>query len=370
MAKEILVLNSGSSSLKFSLFSDQKQLLQGEVENIQKESSNFWVKGKLTYEESVTIADYKSAVEKVIQIINEYGSTISGIGHRLVFGGEEFIKPVFIDEKVLQKLRSLSSFAPLHMPQEIMAIEMMQKAFPKTKQIACFDTSFHHTIPKKAQLLGLPQKFSEVRRYGFHGLSFESIVAQFEKVPKKMIIAHLGSGVSLCALKEGKSIDTTMGLTPLGGVLMGTRPGDLDPGALLYLLQEKKISVEKLQEILYHESGLKGVSNITSDMKRLLEEKSPSAKEAISLFCYQIAKTIGSYIVALDGLDALVFTAAIGERSAIIRQKISSQLQSQGIYLDEEKNKGQKRLISQKSSIDVFVIPTQEEQVIAKAFEV
>ena len=370
MPKEILVLNSGSSSLKFSLFDGSKSLLQGEVENIKDGNSRFWVKGAITKQTTLSIPDQKSAVEQVLQVLEQYGtSSLVGIGHRLVFGGNEFLQPIIIDQEVIQKLHALSSFAPLHMTEEIAVIEMMQKHFSEVKQIASFDTCFHQSLPLKAQLLGLPKILHEegVRRFGFHGLSFESIVAEFETLPKKMIIAHLGNGVSLCALEEGKSIDTSMGLTPLGGLPMGTRPGDLDPGAVLYLLKQKNYSLGELERVFYHESGLKGVSGVSSDMKTLLASKEPFAEKAVELFCYRIAKMIGSYLIALDGLDALVFTGGIGERSPAIRSRICAQLQSIGVFLDDEKNLKNERIVSKKfNSAQVFVIPTQEEKIIAK----
>ncbi|MDN3506515.1 MAG: acetate/propionate family kinase [Simkaniaceae bacterium] len=358
MGKGILVLNSGSSSLKFSLFQEEK------------DTPRFLVKGTVTKQTTFSNLDQKNAIEQVVQVMEQCGiSSLAGIGHRLVFGGSEFLQPVLIDQEVVQRLQALSAFAPLHMTEEIAIIEMMQEHFPEVKQVACFDTSFHQSMPLKAQLLGLPRALhgEGVRRFGFHGLSFESIVAELKDLPKKMIIAHLGSGVSLCAVKEGKSIDTSMGLTPLGGLPMGTRSGDLDPGAVLYLLKQKNYSPEELERILYYESGIKGVSGISSDMKTLLDSKDPFAAEAMELFCYRIAKMIGSYVIVLDGLDALVFTGGIGEASPVIRSRICSQLKTLGVFLDDKKNQKNEHVISKKfNSVKVFVIPTREEKIIAK----
>lgn len=311
--KKVLVLNSGSSSLKYS-FEGQN----GEIENPEKALDRFKDK------------------------------EIDAIGHRIVFGGDDFPKPIVIDEHVMSNLRSLSKFAPLHMPNELSIVELFGKHFAGVPQVACFDTSFHRTIPKIARYFSINQELQKdgIKKFGFHGLSYESIVKQFDRCPDKMIVAHIGSGVSLCAIKGGESVDTSMGLTPLGGVMMGTRPGDLDPGVILYLLREKKISFDDLESLLYFKSGLRGMSGKSADIRELLEDKQ---EDVIDVFCYQIAKAIGAYGVALAGVDALVFTGGIGENSQEIRDRITDKIKSIGLSKDK-----------------IMVKPAQEEKMIER----
>ncbi len=323
MIRQILTVNEGSSSLKYSLY---------------EEDHCVWHKN---------MPRQKNAKDLILKEIKGLKKPLNAIGHRIVFGGSEFPAPVLIDDEVIGKLRKLSRFAPLHMPDEITLIEHLRRYFPDVAQVACFDTSFHQSLPPRAYLFPLPQSLQDegVRKHGFHGISFESIVDQVKPVPENMIVGHLGSGVSLAAIKNGISVDTTMGLTPLGGVAMGTRPGDLDPGILLYLLQERGYSPDELEHILYFESGLKGLSGQTSDMKTLLKENTEMSKQAIDIFCYQIAKVIGAYRVVLGGLDALIFTGGIGEHCPEILDRICHYLK--GIPVPQ-------------------VFPSQEEKIIAK----
>lgn len=369
MDKQILVLNSGSSSLKFALFRGETKTLWGEAENIGNKNGSFWTEGEFSEKTNKMIADHAQAIVLAMQSIKRSRHpNVDAIGHRVVFGGSHFQKPAKIDQRTLEHIKSLIPFAPLHMPHEIALIEMLQQRYPNTLQIACFDTSFHHTLPFCARLFSLPKSLREegIQRYGFHGLSFESIVQQMKPLPKKMIVAHLGSGCSICAIKEGKSIDTSMGLTPLGGVMMGTRPGDLDPGVILYLLQQKKLSIQEIETMLYHESGLQGVSALSSDMKQLLDDSSIDSKNAVELFCQKIAKTIASYLVSLGGLDSLVFTGGIGERAERVREKILSYLKPIGLVITQEANqKHQEKISSEQSSATIFIKKTAEEQVIA-----
>ncbi len=323
MSNHIITINRGSSSIKFSLYNGKRPLLNKNISHSKKGN------------------------EAIIKEIKTLGKKIDAIGHRIVFGGSEFTQPTRIDPEMIERLRKLSRFAPLHMPDEITLIQQLQEIFPNIVQVACFDTSFHQTLPPKAYIFPFPQSVQNegIRRYGFHGLSFESIVDQLNPMPEKLIACHLGGGVSLAAIKNGKSIDTTMGLTTLGGVVMGTRTGDIDPGIILYLLQEQGYTPDELEHILYYESGLKGLSGHTFDMKTLLQEKTPASEQAIEIFCYQIAKMIGAYHVVLGGVDALVFTGGIGENCPEIRDRICSYL---------------------KWHLTPQVLPCQEERIIAK----
>jgi len=372
MSFKILVINSGSTSLKFALFEKTKCQFHGEIEQIATPNSKLWVKGSLTIEEKCKVNDQSSAIELVVKVLNDNSvAPIDAIGHRVVFGGDVFDTPVIIDKLVFQNLQALSAYDLVHMPSQIKNIELIQKHFPEVTQIACFDTSFHLTMPDKAKMFALPHSLYEegIKRYGFHGLSFESIIQNDLVNHKKIIIAHLGSGSSICAIKDKKSIDTTMGLTSLGGIPMQVRSGDLDPGIILFLLRQKKWTLEKLEKLLYEESGLQGLSELTSDIKTLLakSENNSKAKNAVDLFCYNVAKTIGSYIVALQGVEAIVFTGGIGERSPIIRENISKQLSPFEITLNDIPNSQNEQLISNENSkAKLFVIPAEEEKTIAE----
>jgi len=371
MSFRILVINSGSTSLKFAFFEKSKCQFRGEIEQISAPQSRLWVKGLLTIEEECKVKDQDSAVELMINILNKNNFlTVDAVSHRIVFGGDVFDFPVIIDRQVFQKLQELSPYDQIHMPSQIKSIELIQKHFPKVTQVACFDTSFHLTMPDKSKMFALPNSLYEsgIKRYGFHGLSFESVIQDDRINYGKIIIAHLGSGSSICAIKDGKSIDTTMGLTSLGGIPMQVRSGDLDPGIILFLLRQKKWTLERLEKLLYKESGLQGISGI-SNMKTLLtkSESDPKAQNAVELFCYSIAKTIGSYVVALQGIDAIVFTGGIGERSSIIRKNICNQLNHFEIFINDIANEQNETLISNdQSKAKLFVIPAQEEKVIAE----
>lgn len=322
---KLLIINSGSSSLKYALYNELQEV---------------------SHHTLPLINSIEEALQDMMKTISS--ESVTAIGHRIVFGGDFFTKPIRIDNDALQKLRALIPFAPLHMPHELAAVDFFQKLFPNTPQIACFDTTFHQTLPPKARFLGLPRSLHRegVKRYGFHGLSFESIISTLNPLPDKVVIAHLGSGNSVCAIHKGKSIDTTMGISPLGGVLMATRTGDLDPGSILYLLRTKQLSFSQLENLLYHESGWLGLSGESASMKDLLRSKNPQSQEAIEVFCYSIAKAIGAYYVTLAGIDQLIFTGGIGANSPIICQKITT-------YLDHL------------SIGEIASLPTQEEKMIA-----
>lgn len=323
----ILALNCGSSSLKYALFEGERRTGGGSVEGIGVPG------GHATHGEAV-----RAALEKLPRP--------EAVGHRLVHGGPDLLEPVRIDGQVLAKLREAAPFAPLHLPAAIGAIEAVAQRAAGVPQVACFDTSFHRTLPEVARRFPLPASVSAagVRRYGFHGLSYEGVVAGL-RLPPRTVIAHLGNGASMCAVRDGVSVDTTMGLTPAGGIMMGTRTGDLDPGVIVFLLE--KMSREEIARMVDRQSGLLGVSGITSDMKALLASSEPRAQLAVEMFCYQARKAVGALAAALGGLDALVFTGGIGEHAAPVRERICQGLGHLGTF-------------------QVHVFPADEERVIAR----
>jgi acetate kinase len=294
------------------------------------------------------------------------------VGHRVVHGGTACTAPQRVDAQLLETLRKLIPFAPLHQPSAIEGIEAIASRLPRLPQVACFDTAFHHGLPELAQRFPLPRALWQegIRRYGFHGLSYEFIVATLGAgVRGRAIIAHLGSGSSLVAMRDGHPIDTTMGLTPTGGVMMGTRSGDLDPGILLYLMQAKGASFEQLARLVNHEAGLLGMSNLSSDMQTLLDqrESEPQAAQAVELFCYELRKQIGALTAVLGGLDTLVFTGGIGERAAPVRWEVCQGLSYLGLALDAQRNEAHESIISTtQSACCVHVVPTNEELMIAR----
>ncbi|WP_394844155.1 acetate/propionate family kinase [Pendulispora brunnea] len=295
----------------------------------------------------------------------------AAVGHRIVHGGPHHAAPAFIDEKLLTELEDAVPFAPLHLPAALAAIEAIRKRLPGVPQIACFDTAFHTSMPEKARRFPLPRHFDEqgVRRYGFHGLSYEYIVSELgAAIPSRVVIAHLGSGASLVAVRDGRSVDTTMGLTPTGGILMGTRTGDLDPGVLLHLARQNELTIDDLQGIVDHESGLLAIGG-TSDMKVLIERApgDPRARFAIDMFGYAIRKAIGALAFALGGMDLLVFTGGIGENAPIVREIACRDLDAFGIILDKTKNEHGRGTISHDGShCAIRVIPTDEDCIIAR----
>jgi acetate kinase len=351
----ILIINVGSSSLKFAIFQANKKLVKissGKLDNKLRPIAVFkWIKD-----------NYPNVNIKII-------------GHRIVHGGKYFLQPSLVTKPVLRRLKNLIPLAPLHMPGEVSFIEHVLHDFPNIPQVACFDTSFHRTQSKLASMFALPRKYTEkegIIRYGFHGLSYEYIAYKLSKDLKisklnKVIVAHLGNGSSLCALHSNKSIATSMGFSSLDGLMMGTRCGRMDPGAIIHLMKEKSVSLKMLEKMLYEESGLIGVSGISSDMKELMKSKDPKAKEAIDLFCYYIVHEIGSLIAILEGLNMIVFTGGIGENAAMIRENICSSLNWLCLKIDKNKNRRNSMVIStRKSKIEVYVIPTNEELMIAR----
>ncbi len=282
-------------------------------------------------------------------------------------------KPVTVTSKIIEDLKELIPFAPLHQPYNIEAIEIISKLFPDLHQFACFDTSFHRTHPPIADTFGLPRKYTKegVRRYGFHGLSYESIMQKIASISpqnlnKRIVIAHLGNGASMCAVKDGQSIDSTMGFTALDGLVMGTRCGNIDPGVILYFMQSKQMGHKEIEKMLYQQSGLLGVSNVSSNMKELIENNSKNANEAIDLFVYRIRKELGGLSAVLGGLDLLVFTGGIGEKAALIRERVCKDMQWLGLSINDKANQDNQQVISDaKSAVEILVIPTDEEQIIA-----
>jgi len=359
MRTHVLALNCGSSSLKYALFETE-----GRTERVLARDVVAGIGDRL--------ADHAAAVRSVLDEIARHRlPEPDAIGHRVVHGGRDLVRPVRIDDAVLQALRALVPFAPLHLPAEIRAIEAARARFPDLPQIACFDTAFHRTMPEGAERFALPKSLYDegVRKYGFHGLSYELIVETVgARALGRAVIAHLGSGASMCAVKDGRSIDTTMGFTPAGGIVMGTRPGDLDPGLVVHLLRRGE-SVDAIDRMINHEAGLLALSETTADMKRLVEtrEKDPRAAFAIDVFCMHARKTVGALAAALGGLDSLVFTGGIGERAPLVRAEIARGLEHLGVRVDDAANAANAPIVSRPgAAVMVRVVPTDEERMVAR----
>jgi acetate kinase len=375
----VLALNSGSSSLKFGLYlveaSTPKVLLSGEAESIGGRQSKFWTRdgsGNVLVSESTNFESHRHAIARVVKFLADRNAVPpAAVGHRVVHGGSTLHQHCVIDEGVQRQLESAVVFAPLHNPPALAVIRFAQEHFPQVPQVACFDTTFHASMPEVARTMPIPAELRSngIRRYGFHGLSCESIMRQLGDHPAdRLIIAHLGNGVSITAVKGSRSVDTSMGLTPSGGVIMGTRCGDLDPGVLVYLMREKNFDANYLEALVNCRSGLLGLSGIDSDMRRLHESSpnSVAARLAIKMFCYCIRKQIAAMIAALDGLDLLVFTGGIGEHDAQVRAEICGGLSWLHISLDPTINQLSKDTISHSTSrCLVRVLDSQEDLQIA-----
>jgi acetate kinase len=379
----IAVLNAGSSSIKFALYepgAGGALLIRGQVERIGQVprleakddagkilAERTWSDGKL---------DHEAATAEIISLGRELlnGRPVLAFGHRVVHGGTDFSAPALIDDKVLARLAELVPLAPLHQPHNLAPMRAVARAAPHLPQVACFDTAFHRSQPALAQAFALPREITAagVRRYGFHGLSYDYIVTRLRETEpalarQRLVIAHLGNGASLCAVRDGKSVAGTMGFTAVDGLMMGTRTGALDPGVLLYLMQERGFDAAGIEDLLYRRSGLLGVSGIASDMRTLRQSKAPEAAEAIALFVYRIVREIGSMAAALGGVDALVFTAGIGEHDAATRAEVIAGCAWLGIALDEARNTSGKGRISTKASrLSAWVMPTDEERMISR----
>lgn len=370
----ILTVNCGSSSLKFALYTTTlpiKQLLLGNVKNIGADSYT-----EINYQVHEHGAqNMTEAVNEVVALLHaQYPAyKVRIIGHRIVQGGEKYFEPVSLDASVLMSLKKLTPLAPLHLPSSLDVIHALEASFPEVKQVACFDTAFHQHMPFEARYYPLPRALWKegVIHYGFHGLSYESIMQQLQPLSpgNRVIVAHLGNGASCAAVKNGRSIETTMGMTPAGGLMMSSRAGDLDPGVLLYLLEEKGMTSSELSRMLNKSSGLKGVSGESGDVQQLLKQADthPPAAEAIQMFCYHARKTIGALAAVLGGVDTLVFTGGIGEHAPVIRSRICEGLEFLGIAIDETANKENAGIISANDSkATVRVMITNEELMIAQ----
>jgi acetate kinase len=378
-----LVLNAGSSSLKFCVFelpASQVWRLEarGQIEGIgasprlRIEDAN----GQEIVNQQAAAVDGHEAVNTLAVWLksNYAGARVLGVGHRVVHGGSRFIGPVVVNSEVLTQLRELVPLAPLHQPYNLAAIEAVNKRMPDVPQAACFDTSFHRGQPQVAQLIPLPLDVRKtgVQRYGFHGLSYEYIASVLPRIAPeiangRVIVAHLGSGASMCALREGHSVESTLGFTALDGLCMGTRPGALDPGVVLHLFQGLKLSAQEVESLLYKKSGLLGISGISNDIRELLKRTEPEARLAVDYFVYRAAKEIGALAAVLGGVDGLVFTAGIGENSPEIRRRICKASAWLGVELDESANDRHARQISKSTSaVSAWVVPTNEEVMIAR----
>src|ERR1700754_1307211 len=410
--KNILAVNGGSSSIKFSLYkSGMGQIpvewLSGKIDRIglpgskltytnsrnneeatgsaegEEKSGDAATGGQKTGELAVDAKTPREAAAFLLDWLeNEGARPLAGVGHRVVHGLQHR-QAAFIDDQLVEELKKIRGYDPDHLPGEIDLIELFRSKEPDTPQVACFDTAFHATLPRLAKLLPLPRRYDEagLQRYGFHGLSYAYIMEELTRIDiavarGSVVIAHLGSGASLAAVKDGVSIDTTMGFTPTGGIVMGTRTGDLDPGAIWYLLQNERLTPAQFSRLVNHESGLLGVSATSSDMQDLLTRESSDerAAEAVGLFCYQIKKSIGAFSAVLGGLDALVFTGGIGEKSAVIRSRICSGLGYLGISLgpgangsNEANGSSAVSIGAKESRTAVYAIPTDEEWMIARS---
>ncbi len=373
----ILTINCGSSSIKFKVFDDDNELISGLVDAISLENSK--IEYKINSEKQVInekIANHSEGIKKILKILDETIklNTINAVAHRVVHGGEEFKETTIINDKVLNKLKELIPLAPLHNPLNILGIEELSKALKDVPQVAVFDTAFHSTIPKHAYLYGIPYKYYEeyeIRRFGFHGTSHRYVSSEALKLfpsIKKIISCHLGNGASITAIKDGRSIDTSMGFTPLEGLVMGTRCGDIDPSIVTFLMEKENLSIEQINRILNKESGLLGLSGISSDMRVLLENQNKERiATTIKVFLYRVTKYIGAYAAALNGVDAIIFTGGMGENNAYLRSEILKSLTYLGIEIDKNANQQNKIVISsEKSKVKVLVIKTNEELQMAR----
>jgi acetate kinase len=376
----VLALNSGSSSLKFGLYrvgpSHTELLFSGEADAIGGGRSSFNARdaaGNALLAEREGIADAEQAIARIVGVLSHFKMPSPVIvGHRIVHGGPKLRQHCLIDGQVLSQLGRAIGFAPLHTPAALSVVGFAQRHFHGTAQAACFDTAFHSELPDIARVLPLPKalRADGIQRYGFHGLSCESIVEQLgADLPDRLVIAHLGNGASITAVKNGKSIDTSMGLTPTGGVVMGTRSGDLDPGILIYLMREKRLDAAGLEELVDRQSGLAGISGIGGDMRTLHHASSSNedARLAIAIFCYSVRKQIAAMIAALDGLDMLVFTGGIGENDAAVRAEICQGLSWNGLALDPARNRTARNPLNDAASrCSIRVFPSREDEQIAR----
>jgi len=383
MSDSIAVLNAGSSSIKFSLFAgaDLELVVRGQAEAIHT-APRFVAKDPA----GATVATrswgeghplgHDGALAHIVEFVREQlGRTqLAGIGHRVVHGGLQYAQPVRVDGTVLKDLAQFVPLAPLHQPHNLTPIRLLLERRPELPQVACFDTAFHRAQPELAQMFALPRELHDagVQRYGFHGLSYEYIASVLPQLDAKAasgrcVVLHLGNGASMCALSSGRSVASTMGFTAVDGLPMGTRCGALDPGVILYLMDQRGMDARAIEKLIYSESGLLGVSGVSSDMRTLLVSDAPRARLAIDLYVYRIGRELGSLAAALGGLDAIVFTGGIGENSAEIRERVCREARWLGVKLDEQANRdGGPRIGLATGSVGAWVVPTNEELMIAR----
>jgi acetate kinase len=382
MNRCIAVLNAGSSSIKVALYdaeSRDRALYRGQIEQIGVSPRLRVVnaEGSPVVEQSWPADgfDHRTATRVLLDTCREllHGTPVAAVGHRVVHGGTKYSAPIRVDADVMAALAKLAPLAPLHQPHNLAPINAIAEAAPHIPQVACFDTAFHRNQPALAQLFALPRKFTDagVRRYGFHGLSYEYVSSRFREIAPELakgrvVIAHLGNGASLCGLLAGSSVATTMGFTAVDGLVMGTRCGAIDPGVLIYMMDSYGMDARSIENLIYRESGLLGVSGISSDMRKLRASSDPAAAEAIALFVYRIVREVGSLAAALGGLDALVFTGGIGENDAAARAEIAEGCRWLGLSLDETLNaRAAGRISTEGSRVPVWVVPTDEELMVA-----
>jgi len=386
LASVILTLNAGSSSLKFAAYRCVREgepdlLASGQIEGIGATAKGAvkTVSGEtaeLSFDGSLARVDHAAAMGAILDWLRQagYDSSVAAVGHRIVHGGPDHSTPVLIDDRTLASLRALIPLAPLHQPHNVAGVEAAMKAFPSIPQVACFDTAFHRSHPFIHDTYALPRSYYDegVRRYGFHGLSYEFITRKLGRIAPEIaregvIIAHLGNGASMCAVHDGRAVATTMGFTALDGLAMGTRCGQLDPGVALYLLTEKKMSADALSDLLWKGSGLKGMSGLSQDMRELEASDKPAARDAIAYFISRIRRELGGLAAALNGAEAIVFTAGIGEHSWKVREAALKDMEWMGVHFDAQANRANAQIISAEDSpTTVFVIPTNEELMIAE----
>jgi len=381
----ILTFNGGSSSIKFAMFEAHgslPQILKGGIDRIGSDAT-FKIKSRNPVDNislSATAPDHEAAVGILMEWIEDRSGRdkLAAIGHRVVQGGPNFSEPQRVTTEMIEELRDLSPFDPEHLPEEILSIEALRRRFPGVPQVACFDTAFHHDLPRAARLLPIPRRYEAkgVRRYGFHGLSYAFLMGELARLDGadaangRVVLAHLGSGASLAAVRSGKSIDTSMSFTPAAGVPMSTRSGDIDPGLVSYLARTEQMTAKQFDKMANFQSGLLGISETSSDMRDLLDREANDvrAAEAVSLFCYQIKKWIGAFAAALGGIDTLIFAGGIGENAAPVRARICDGLQFLGIELDAKQNLENAPVISHASGrVKIRIIPTDEELMIARS---
>lgn len=380
----IAVVNAGSSSIKFAIFAAAetpalriKGLIEGIGATPRAKLSGLGGETLLKEDLPPDGFDHAAATRTMMRIASPWleGKNISVVGHRVVHGGGEFSAPLRVTEAIVEKLAAFIPLAPLHQPHNLAVIRAMLAAHPQLPQVACFDTAFHASAPPIAQAFAIPRKYSDagVRRYGFHGISYEYVAGRLKEIAPeiakgRVIVAHLGNGASLCAMKDGKSVASTMGFTAVDGLVMGTRCGAIDPGVLVHMIDQYGFNARDLENLIYRESGLLGVSGISSDMRTLRASSEPAAREAISLFVYRIVREIGSLAAALGGLDALVFTGGIGENDGETRAEVCAGCAWLGVTLNHEANdRGEMLASAQSSNVAILVIPTNEELEIAKS---